>query len=264
MRKQRGFTLVELLVVIAIIALLAGVLIPALQRARRQAKAVVCQSNLHQWGIIFETYTHDWDGRFSPRVPVTNDPKTCYLNMLMAYDDSFDRHFFCPMATEKRVMPWGVVPWPGGIYKSETFMAWACPRHQRAGSYGLNGWCVVRLKPEHSFRSWKHIFEAGPSKSNVPVFLDSQFWANLPYEFLPPREHESDLIDPYTMGSFNINRHDGYINGLFMDWSVRKIGLKELWTLKWHRKFDTAGPWTTAGGVRPSDWPEWMKNFKDY
>ncbi|MHC4889363.1 MAG: hypothetical protein ACYTEO_07880, partial [Planctomycetota bacterium] len=77
-------------------------------------------------------------------------------------------------------------------------------------------------------------------------------------------EHESDLIDPYTMGSFNINRHDGYINGLFMDWSVRKIGLKELWTLKWHRKFDTAGPWTTAGGVRPSDWPEWMKNFKDY
>jgi prepilin-type N-terminal cleavage/methylation domain-containing protein len=114
MRKQKGFTLVELLVVIAIIALLAGILIPALQRAKRQAKAVVCQSNLHQWGIIFETYTHDWDGRFSPDVPVTSDPKTCYLNMLMAYDDSFGRHFFCPMATEKRIMSWGVVPWPGG------------------------------------------------------------------------------------------------------------------------------------------------------
>ncbi|MHC4462073.1 MAG: hypothetical protein ACYS6W_13180 [Planctomycetota bacterium] len=41
-----------------------------------------------------------------------------------------------------------------------------------------------------------------------------------------------------------------------MDWSVRKIGLKELWRLKWHRKWDTNG-WS-------GEWPEWMKNFKDY
>ena len=51
---------------------------------------------------------------------------------------------------------------------------------------------------------------------------------------------------------------------LFMDWSVRKVGLKELWTLKWNRNFDTAGPWTKAGGVKPEDWPEWMRRFKDY
>jgi len=49
-----------------------------------------------------------------------------------------------------------------------------------------------------------------------------------------------------------------------MDWSVRKVGPKELWTLKWHRKFDTANDWTIAGGVKPEDWPEWMRNFKDY
>jgi prepilin-type N-terminal cleavage/methylation domain-containing protein/prepilin-type processing-associated H-X9-DG protein len=261
MRKGKGFTLVELLVVIAVIALLAAILIPALQRARRQTKAAVCQSNLHQWGIIFETYTQDWDGRFSPRVPITSTPETCKLSWLMAYDDSFDRHFFCPMATEKRVMPWV------GAVKSETFMAWACPRHQRAGSYGRNGWCQspvqgVYLSPEYRARIWKHVFEAGPSKSNVPVFLDCQWWSwkpmlKLPTEWFPsPRENESDLIHAYTMGGFNINRHDGYINGLFMDWSVRRIGLKELWRLKWHRTWDTNG-W--AG-----EWPEWMKNFKDY
>jgi hypothetical protein len=51
---------------------------------------------------------------------------------------------------------------------------------------------------------------------------------------------------------------------LFMDWSVRKVGLKELWTLKWHRSYDTAGPWTKAGGVKPEDWPQWMRIFKDY
>jgi prepilin-type processing-associated H-X9-DG protein len=67
-----------------------------------------------------------------------------------------------------------------------------------------------------------------------------------------------------AMGTCCLNRHDGYVNGLFLDWSVRRIGLKELWTLKWHRDFNTAGPWTTAGGVQPTDWPEWMQGFKDY
>ena len=56
----------------------------------------------------------------------------------------------------------------------------------------------------------------------------------------------------------------GGINAAFLDWSVRKVGLKELWTLKWSRTFDTAGPWTKAGGVEPEDWPQWMRKFKDY
>ena len=51
---------------------------------------------------------------------------------------------------------------------------------------------------------------------------------------------------------------------LVMDFSARKVGLKELWTLKWHRQYDTWGPWTRAGGVRPEHWPEWMRNFKEY
>ena len=54
------------------------------------------------------------------------------------------------------------------------------------------------------------------------------------------------------------------LNGLFMDWSVRKIGLKELWTLKWHPQFNTANEWTKAGGAQPEDCPEWMRKFKDY
>jgi hypothetical protein len=51
---------------------------------------------------------------------------------------------------------------------------------------------------------------------------------------------------------------------LFMDWSIRNTGLKENWTLKWHRDFDTMGPWTRAGGVMASDWPRWLQRFKDY
>jgi prepilin-type processing-associated H-X9-DG protein len=39
-----------------------------------------------------------------------------------------------------------------------------------------------------------------------------------------------------------INRHDGGVNGLFLDWSAHRIGLKELWTLKWCAKYDMHGP----------------------
>jgi len=66
------------------------------------------------------------------------------------------------------------------------------------------------------------------------------------------------------MGNLAINRHNEHVNGLFLDWSVRKIGLKELWTLKWHLQFDTANAWTKAAGVQPEDWPHWMRGFKDY
>jgi len=46
--------------------------------------------------------------------------------------------------------------------------------------------------------------------------------------------------------------------------STDKIGLKELWWFKRHRTFDTANVWTIAGGAMPEDWPDWMRNFKDY
>jgi len=54
------------------------------------------------------------------------------------------------------------------------------------------------------------------------------------------------------------------VNCRFLDWSVRKVGIKELWTLKWHKDFDTANPYTRAGGVQPKDWPPWTRRFKDY
>ncbi len=54
------------------------------------------------------------------------------------------------------------------------------------------------------------------------------------------------------------------IIALLMAGHVRKVGLKELWTLKWGPNSDAAGRWTLAGGVKPNDWPEWMRGFKDY
>jgi len=59
--KRRGFTLIELLVVIAIIALLMGILMPALQRVKKQARTVYCLSSLKQIGIAMTAYALEND-----------------------------------------------------------------------------------------------------------------------------------------------------------------------------------------------------------
>ena len=98
--------------------------------------------------------------------------------------------------------------------------------------------------------------------SQQPVLLDSAWALGYPEEASGPPTRENPP-DPQRW-PFCINRHSGTVNCLFMDWSIRRVGLKELWTLRWYPTFNTANRWTVAGRAQPSQWPAWMQRFPDY
>ena len=246
-----GFTLIELLVVIAIIALLMAILMPALQRVRKQARTVACQSNLHQWALIWSMYTQDNSGYF-PTVVLT------WRGLIQDYHKE-RKITLCPTAT--KLYTEGARP-PLGAWEQ----TWAQPETDLSGqpiasSYGINQW-VLNTTNVVGGRVLEQLWRTPNVRgaNEVLLFGDCAITGATPLDTDQPPAFDGDCANVWGTGGSNdeirrfcMNRHSGFMNGLFLDWSTRKVGIKELWTLKWHRKWNTANAWTTAGYAKTED-----------
>lgn len=296
--KFHGFTLIELLVVIAIVALLMSILMPALQRARKQARTALCQSRLHQWGLILSMYTGQNDGFFISGL--LNDSATdagsgrWWMKSLEPFYDE-PKLRLCPEATRHdgpasapigrdSFDAWVVPLWPDEIHFDEDdadviLDDFPC----LLGSYGPNGWICNPPATTSGGQKVNNLWGRTPINwhwrnayvkrtNEIPVFLDCMWVDAWPKETDEPaviEEWRFDMVGEHEMRRFCVNRHQRFVNVLFMDWSVRKVGLKELWTLRWHKEYDTCAPATLCGfggdvGAYSAWWNEkapWMKNM---
>jgi len=249
MSRRRGFTLIELLVVIAIIALLMSILMPALARVRRQAKDVICQSNLKQWATLFSMYTGDYGGYFMEGWTGVNGSWFAALRPYYGEDKNDES-----IRQAEKCCPMAAVPTDRGSndMSGSTFepwggeLSWSFIDGKRGdyGSYGSNTYIYHHPGRGEDWREsyWRR--DDVKNAGEIPMILDciwvtaAPSWTDEPPMY-PGAEWGTGMTGG-LMGYFCIPRHGSKdsINGAFVDRSVRAIGLKELWLLRWGRTYD--------------------------
>ncbi len=273
MNSKTAFTKKDVIVLACCAIFLLAILGSVGVSGRRRAKEAVCLSNLRQWGTVFLTFAADNDGYFMKGWTNQQVPgpvyKRYWMEALRPYYRNPDLRC-CPEATipgtelgqsqyggAGTFTAWGVFSGECG----EPSSGWEWVVGCDYGSYGINAW-VSNI--EEGWNLWhgedvywrtSNVDGAG----NIPLFGGNQFLDCWPHHTDHPPEYDGQpWNDGSQMGRVCMNRHSGFVNWTFLDGSARKVGLKQLWRLKWHRAFDV------DDGPGAGEWPEWMRGFQDY
>ena len=264
----KTFTKKDIIVALICFIFLLANIAAISEGGRKRAQAAVCLSNLHKWGQIFQAYTADNDGYFHSREIGT----TWGYSRTWPY--VYKPYYIDPMM---RFCPTTVNPNQTGTFGTWIYIipgGYPIPGEEGtvpSGSYGMNRYVenmkggVMSTAPEF----WRRAGVEGAAQ--VPVLMDAQYFYYWGSATASPPAYDGDYTTP-EMHWICINRHTGYINAVFLDFSARKVGLKELWTLKHSRTFDTCGPWTICGNGGDEQacadaWDAaapWMKDFPEY
>ena len=232
MRCARAFSLIELLVVIAVIALLMGILVPALSRAREQARTVVCLSNMRQMGTALQAYLPDSGYRLPPSSCHVSDPNQHWLRVLANYTRE-NLLFRCPCDRSKNFVDWDkpIAEQQDCRYSSFAVNALLDPVHYRYGARA-NRYNNVNCIRQAMYCIW--ISEAPDSSSfNLADHIHPESW-------------EGSI--EYAKQFVAWDRHKGASDYLFADGHAENLEFAKTYT------------WPSTCYWYPESAPKWPDN----
>jgi len=217
-KQGGGFTLIELLVVTALIAIIAWLLLPALDGGRRKSKRIACQSNLRQLALSVQMYCADSEGKLPENRPGGDTPNIWIRGDLKHGTDATNQ----VLITESKLFPYAS---HAGLYRcpADPSKAYGLPRVR---SYSMNGWVGSRYMetayPDAKFRTFLRESElAAVGAANIWLIQD---------------EHEASIDDAWffvTMddtkpfANFPATRHARAYDSNFGDGHVELTSLRD-------------------------------------
>lgn len=228
-RLQAAFTLIELLVVVSIISLLVSILLPALGRARLQAKNVVCMSNTRQMGLAVTMYLMENADRLPSSSCCSSDPEDYWLRVLTNYTKE-KLLMRCPADKSNNFIDWDVEPLE--IAEDARWSSFACN-------------ALLDVHDAMYSGKYNRVTNIKQPRYCIYVCESPQEWTS------------ADHLHPETWGSLDnvksqvdYNRHIDAANYLFLDAHVGNLKIEETWD------YPTINYWLPESA--PS-WPGWAK-----